>query len=199
MSLSNEHPSFEVSNTVEKPSPLKPRRECTVTDKDSEDLSNEINNMRRALRYSQNKEDEAILLAAEGKLALKLAKFRASVEEMLREVNGRATQFATSTFEEVLEIVRRVEDTLSRSGIPSSNRGGVVVEHTRAGPTAKAYRYSSKATCITLKRFSSGTWKLMEARSVQIRPKSPERLSVKISQEVADLIVKKALCIYSVR
>jgi hypothetical protein len=118
--------------------------------------------------------------------------FKSKVEAALAEVNGRATSHTVTSYGEVTDVIKRAEALLDKRGVAKSNRVGVTVRFTPAGPSAKAYKYAAKSTTITLRR-RKGDWVLEGVEATEVYPRSPERLLVGVSPEVANLIRSRAM------
>lgn len=117
-------------------------------------------------------------------------KNRDKIESELLKVNGRAESFTITKFNEVESVAKRAENILYY--VPVKERKGAKFLYRPAGATANSYKYAAKTTTLELERTSTG-WFLTNISEYHVYPKTLETRIMKISQEQADIIAKKAL------
>ncbi len=108
-----------------------------------------------------------------------------AIEALLSDANGKATSFAIIEYEEVEKLAAKAEGQLEEILI-KKDRAGASSLIVGRGPTASSYRYPVATTQLTLSRRATG-WFLADAAKVVVYPKSPERVSVKITTEQASI------------
>jgi hypothetical protein len=118
-----------------------------------------------------------------------IEKNAAAIEAALASVNGKATSFATTSFDEVANVVKDAEKRLAM--LPAKLRAGAIAVHVPAGPTARAYKYGAQSTRVSLIR-SPSSWYLVNIERVQIQPKSGRKLAVGITARQRDEIQRRA-------
>jgi hypothetical protein len=120
---------------------------------------------------------------------------RGSVEAMLDAVNGRASAFAVTTYEEVESAASDAEKRLE--GLPKADRAGAKASWRPAGPSAKSYKYRAASTVIALERRAAG-WYLTGATRTEVYPAAPEKLTVFVTEAQADEIARRAVAGFTV-
>lgn len=115
-----------------------------------------------------------------------------TVAALLATVNGKATSFTLRNLDQVARIAQRVELALDNRGLRQDLRAGIEVDYTPAGPVAGSYSHGALTTQVTLKRTSTGIWKLTAVERVTVYPKSRERRIIRVSQAAVDYIRDKA-------
>lgn len=126
------------------------------------------------------------LLAAE---SMKLA---SPVNAALAAVNGRATAFRVTAWGDVLALADRAEEALTKRGVPLVLLRGARLSYRCAGPAAGAYKYSTKASVLTLER-GSAEWYLTSVSVDTVWPKTPESFRLQVSTAARDSIIAHAL------
>ena len=78
---------------------------------------------------------------------------REKIENLLKEVNGLAKEYTFTSFGEVYNIVCKVENKLSESGIPKKDRKGAFIA-ARSGGNKKpgSYKYKRKVNYLGIER-----------------------------------------------
>lgn len=115
------------------------------------------------------------------------------IYDALKAVNGNAASFTLTTGGEIRAIAHTAEGRLSTSGISEKLRRGTVATFTPSGPRANAYKYATASTRITLLRGTAGRWFLTKVERVDVHPKQRERLTIKITPEAREAVIKHAL------
>ena len=113
-----------------------------------------------------------------------------AVAAALQAVNGKANSFTIRHLFDIAEIAKRAEATLD--ALPRSQRPGVTLTYTPAGPTAAAYKYGAVSTELKLAR-TVGGWYLTGVERTTVYPREKERLDIHITGEQADIVTAKAL------
>ena len=108
-----------------------------------------------------------------------IEKNRAAIETMLSTVNGRAISFAIINVDEVEEFAAKAECQLEQI-LVKKDRVGATALVTGRGPSANSYRYPVATTELSLIRRATG-WFLSEVKKVHVYPKTPERVSLRIT------------------
>lgn len=159
-------------------------------------LRAELERLLRA-QIAQTTKDADVLQA---RMAVGVEKdwLRGPVEAVLKAANGRASSFATATYQQVLDLADRGEAALEHAGIPKAHRAGARLQHTGAGPASTRYNYTSAGTSVELRRDASGVWHLLSAARTTLHPKQGERFTVAISKAARDDVVRIALAPFSV-
>lgn len=158
---------------------------------------NLLRNMLQAIEGASGTSD-ADLLERRMAVGAEKERLRGPVEAVLKAANGRASSFATTAYQEVLDLADRGEAALESAGIPKAHRSGARVRHTGAGPAAARYNYSTIGTGVELRRGASGVWHLLSAVRTDLYPKQGERFTVAISKAARDDVVRIALAPFTV-
>ena len=116
---------------------------------------------------------------------------RAKAEASLEAVNGKARAH-TVGLDALLDLALECERRLDAAGIPKRDRVGVAATYSPAAPSARSYKWSVASTRVTIRRGASG-WEFVEAERVELRPKSPEDLSIWLSPAQAEILRAKAM------
>ena len=102
------------------------------------------------------------------------------IEHVLEKVNGRALEWAITTFEEVNELAERAEAMLDSKGVLKKNRHGTQLRFTPAGPASASYKYNVKTTEVVLVR-GGKDWFLKSVASEEASPKQKEIFMLNVS------------------
>ena len=84
---------------------------------------------------------------------------RATIENALSEVNGKASQHAYTDFSEIENLVKKGESRLDSLGVPKKERAGAWILATSGGAVSRAYGrkgFSRVATFVRIERKSTG-------------------------------------------
>ena len=107
---------------------------------------------------------------------------RAAIEELLREVNGRASSFTVCTIGELQRIGEMATARLDKREVNIKERKGAVARYTPAGPSAKSYKFSVASTDVLLRMASDGrTWRLAEVSRTLVSPRQPSYLDLSLT------------------
>jgi hypothetical protein len=117
------------------------------------------------------------------------------IEAALANVNGKATSFAVTKYDEVANVAKQAEHRLSL--LPTKDRAGAVAGHIPAGPRARSYGYAAQSTRVSLSRGASA-WYLVNVERVSIQPKRPAQLGVGISAEQQTRIMQRAVAEFAI-
>lgn len=114
----------------------------------------------------------------------------AKIEDALKEVNGKATSFALTSFYDVFDISGMADDKLGH--LPKKEKKGTEVFYTPCGPYASAYKYGAKSTSIKMERRATG-WFLTDVKEVTVYPGQNAKLTIKVTDEQKEKITKNYL------
>ncbi|RKF12396.1 hypothetical protein D6850_18160 [Roseovarius spongiae] len=115
------------------------------------------------------------------------------IDEVLRQVNGRATAHTITSMTEVARIAMDAEAELLRRGASRTSLKGAVIIHRPAGP-GKTYAKTGRrviTTCVTLER-GAAHWGLVEVERDEIRADSPEICCIRLPAAATQKIAKAA-------
>ena len=116
---------------------------------------------------------------------------RAKAEASLEAVNGKARAH-TVGLKKLLDLALECERRLDAAGIPKRDRASASATYSPAAPSAGGYKWSVASTRVTIRRGASG-WEFVEAERVELRPRSPEDLSIWLSTAQAETVRAKAM------
>lgn len=119
----------------------------------------------------------------------------AAIHAELDRVNGRANSFTISSALDVQRVTERAEKRLSM--LPKADRAGAKASYIPAGPSARAYKYDAKSTCVYVER-KSAAWYLVDVRSATVYPRDSESLDVHITPAQAAEIARRAVAEFNV-
>lgn len=115
------------------------------------------------------------------------------IDEVLRQVNGRATAHTITSMTEVARIAMDAEAELLRRGASRTSLKGAVITHTPAGP-GKAYAKAGRrviTTSVTLER-GPAHWGLIRVERDEIWADSPETCRICLPAAAMQKIAKAA-------
>lgn len=118
----------------------------------------------------------------------------ASVDAALAAVNDRARDHTYTDARDIFALAADAERRLESLGIPRHHRTGAVYVSTSGGPVPNAYKYSRRATSVTLKRRASG-WTIASITRTEIYKKGG-RAALILTQDQDALAVKKLRSTY---
>jgi len=105
--------------------------------------------------------------------------------------NGRASRFVYSP-EEVVDLARRAERRLERSGLPQSERVGFEATFEHEGPSAKSYKFTATGRSVTLRRAVKG-WVLVSIDEIKAYPAQAERVSYRATPKQIEEMQRRAV------
>lgn len=115
----------------------------------------------------------------------------AIIEANLAEINGRADTW-TASAEDIVNAAHKAEADLASRNLAASFRKGAIAVYRTAGPAANAYRNAVRGNEVVLKRFAEG-WRVIEISKVDIYPKSAAKLSLTVTAEQRNRILRAAV------
>jgi hypothetical protein len=118
-----------------------------------------------------------------------------AIRAELDRVNGRASSFTIGSAMDVQRVTERAEKRLSM--LPKADRSGAKASYIPEGPSARAYKYEAKSTCVYVERRSSA-WYLVDVRSTTVYPRDSESLTVHITPAQAAEIARRAVADFSI-
>lgn len=118
-----------------------------------------------------------------------------AIRAELDRVNGRANSFTINSAHDVERIAARAEKRLAM--LPKALRSGAKASYIPEGPSARAYKYEAKSTCVYVERRSSA-WYLVDVRSTTVRPRDSESLTIHITPAQAAEIARRAVADFSI-
>lgn len=127
-----------------------------------------------------------------GKADLKNAAAKPS-EELIAAVaegNGRAQKFVYSAAE-IVDLTRRAERRLERSGLPQADRVGFEATFEPEGP-AKSYKFTATGRGVTLRRAGKG-WVLVRIYEINVYPGQIERIRYRATAAQIEEMQRRAV------
>ena len=118
-----------------------------------------------------------------------------AIHAELNRVNGRASSFVISNAHDVQRLADRAEKRLSM--LPKAERSGAKACYTPEGPSARAYKYEAKSTCIWVER-KSAFWYLVDVQTATVHPRDSEGFAVHITPAQAAEIARRAVADFSI-
>ena len=130
-------------------------------------------------------------------MKIKLTKENADkINAELEKVNGKSTTHTYSYSHEIFKVVGEMENLLLELYIPMKQRKGAICKSVSGKKVANSYKYSRKATSITLER-GAKEWFLTHIKSVDIGKKGHTTLI--LTQEQDEIAVQQLRLCYSIQ
>ena len=111
------------------------------------------------------------------------------IETMLKEVNGKSTEHAFTSFNEIFQLALSAERKLEHLNIPKKARNRAFCRAVSSGPVAKAYKCRRNGTRVELVR-NSKDWFFTKASHETLWPNQGGNFSVYLTESQDEIAVK---------
>ena len=121
----------------------------------------------------------------------------AAIESALKEVNGKSTAHAYTTYEEIADIAKRSESAVFKLVLAEKYMPGAKVISESGSSVAKRYKGSRNSTIIRIERKKSGWYLTDVQQSTLYTNAGRENLILTAAQD--DRAIEKLRSLYSIR
>lgn len=100
---------------------------------------------------------------------------RDEIEDVLLAVNERASKYAYTTYEDILDVVTAAREAIARRfpGLPATAVDGICYTATSGGEVPKSNKFERRLTVVTIEADSKGEWQLVGVKKEISVKKNP--------------------------